>query len=90
MYPSINWASISHTATSAVDGNGLRSARRKWCEGIQAELAARLFLDPADAEGRGQAGETKWETIRGPKCKEWARVPHNLAEWRSVTADVRG
>ena len=80
MYPSISWASISHTATSAVDVNGLRSAHHKWCEGIQAELAARFFLDPADAEGGGQAGETTWETTRGPNCKEWARVPHKIAE----------
>ena len=90
MYPVIDWARISHIAHSAVDGNGLRSAHQKWCEGVQAELAARFFLDPADADGRGQPGETKWETIRGPKCKEWARVPNKLGEWRSITADVRG
>ena len=88
MYPDIDWTRISHSASSAADGDSLRRAHQKWCEGVQADQAARFFLDPADADGRGRLGETKWETIHVPKCKEWARTPQTLSVWRTITADI--
>ena len=69
IYPEVDWGKIAHKACSASGAHGLKRAHRDWCEGIQAELSARFFLEPADTDGRGRAGETKWETIKIPKMQ---------------------